>query len=80
MENGKIIIKKLTERYKIEFTYDKMSAIMAFISQYQLNVTKQHFELTCFVEIKLEKANVADIIERFSEIQDIDIRKINTYN
>ena len=53
---------------------------MAFISQYQLNVTKQHFELTCFVEIKLEKANVADIIERFSEIQDIDIRKINTYN
>ena len=48
---------------------------MAFINQHQLTVTKQHFELTCFVEIELEKANATDIIERFSEIQDINIKK-----
>ena len=76
LENGKIITKKLTETYKIEFTYDKMSAIMAFISQHQLTITKQHFELTCFVEIELEKANAAAIIEKFSEIQDISIEEV----
>ncbi|MBQ21510.1 MAG: YigZ family protein [Flavobacteriales bacterium] len=79
LENGEIITKKLTETYKIEFNYDKMSSIMAFINQHQLTVTKQHFELTCFVEIELEKANAADIIERLSEIQDINIKKAPNY-
>ena len=62
-------IEKLVEdRIRIAFDYGKMGEVMNVVKKMELNVVKQHFEETAYLEVAIRKSETDDQLLRLKAL------------
>lgn len=75
---NKIITKKVKDYFRVKFPYDAMNEVMRIIKDENLDASNQVFELSCMLEIAVDKAISESIYEKFTRIKDTDIQLLET--
>ena len=53
LENALIVEKKVHEKLKLEFEYERMNSVMKLLKDMGLDIEDQHFDLSCTLTVKV---------------------------
>jgi uncharacterized YigZ family protein len=76
LASAKIITKTIEESVELNFEYPLMNQIMRIIKDEDLTIVFQRFELSCQMVIKARISRVDQVVNRFSEISKLDIKRL----
>ncbi len=71
-----IIEKPVLVKYELQFDYTLMNEVMIFIKRYGCNVLQNETQLFCRLLAGVPKAEEAVFLDRISDLQGIEIKKI----
>lgn len=73
IENAKIITVKLADYYRIYFNYPEMNDVMRILKEENTIQINQKFDLSCMIEVKLERNTSKKALDRLKIIKDVNI-------
>lgn len=73
IRNGVIIEKQIELPLQIQFEYELMSEVNRLIKEYDLNISKQKFEISCEMCFAIPRSKFGEIKNRFENIYGINI-------
>lgn len=68
-----IIVKTVTDIYKLSFEYLKMNEVMKLIKDESLEILNQSFDNDCLLELEIPKSRVNQLIVRFEKLENVKI-------
>ena len=77
LEEAVIIEKTIDIHFQISFDYKNMNKIMRIIKEKNLEIISQQMEESCQIEIATRKKNAEMIYAIFSNLFEVEIKKIN---
>jgi uncharacterized YigZ family protein len=75
LEKANIYTRTVKERYRLEFEYPQMNAIMSLVKEKDLNVISRSFELSCSILIEIPKEKAGAFLERCRRIEKLHVSK-----
>lgn len=78
LENAIITEHVLRDRYELVFPYQSMNDVMKIIKEEDLEQSEQLFDLECRMTILMETSATERIISRFSRIEDLKYRYLDS--
>jgi len=76
LEEAEIVEKTLDVHFLISFDYKNMNKVMRVIKEKNLNIVSQKMDQSCQIEIATRKKNAENIVDIFSNLFEIEIKKI----
>lgn len=76
LEEAEIIEKTIDIHYLISFDYKNMNKVMRVIKEKNLDIITQKMDESCQIEIATRKKNAENIVDIFSNLFEIEIKKI----
>ncbi|MGB4654139.1 MAG: YigZ family protein [Bacteroidales bacterium] len=76
IEATEIITKIITVGYILEFDYIMMNDVMKIIKEFNININNNFSGTNCALEIDFRKNMEEEIIQKFSNIRELIIRKL----
>lgn len=76
LEESEIIEKTIDIHFQIFFDYKNMNKVMRVIKEKNLNIVSQKMEENCLIEISTRKKDAEIIFAIFSNLFEIEIKKI----
>lgn len=76
LSEAEIIEKTINVHYAISFDYKNMNKVMRIIKEKNLEIVAQKMDESCQIEIATRKKNAEMVFDIFSNLFEIDIRKI----
>lgn len=64
LEQAHIIEEIVTESYEVEFTYERMNAVMQIIKEENLEIVSQLFELECWLKVRIRLNDYEQVSRR----------------
>ena len=61
---------------KLFFEYPQMNKVMRILKQHQIDITSQKMELSCELEIAVQKSRWTEILQLFEEMQKVTAKRI----
>lgn len=77
LEEAEIIEKTIDIHFQISFDYKNMNKVMRIIKEKNLEIISQQMEESCLIEISTRKKNAEMIFDIFTNLFEIEIKKIN---
>ncbi len=68
LDRSSIIERRVYDRLKVEFEYERMNAVMKVIKDLQLEFEEQEFDLNCSLTLKSWKRQTELVFDSFSKI------------
>jgi len=68
LDRNSIIERRVYDRLKVEFEYERMNAVMKVIKDLQLDFEEQEFDLKCSLTLKSWKRQTERVFDSFSKI------------
>jgi len=68
LDQNSIIERRVYDRLKVEFEYERMNAVMKVIKDLQLDFEEQEFDLNCSLTLKSWKRQTERVFDSFSKI------------
>jgi uncharacterized YigZ family protein len=75
--NGEIIERHVQEYYELHFPYTALNDIMKLVKEEDMQQSDQKFELECAIKVSFRRSGAGRILEKFSRIDGLKVRKIN---
>jgi len=69
LDRSSIIERRVYDRLKVEFEYERMNAVMKVIKDLQLEFEEQEFDLNCSLTLKSWKRQTELVFDSFSKIE-----------
>jgi uncharacterized YigZ family protein len=69
LDQNTIIERRIFDRMKLEFNYEKMNSVMKLIKDYHLDFEDQLFDLNCTLTLKVWKRKSEQVIREISKIE-----------
>lgn len=73
---NEIIEKEDTEIIGIFFSYPQMNAIMSLVKEFGLEIKKQEFAVTCYLEIEVPEGKTKRVKDDLSEIVEVRFKEL----
>jgi uncharacterized YigZ family protein len=77
LEEAEIIEKTIDIHFKISFDYKNINKVMRIIKEKKVEIISQQMEESCQIEISTRKKNAELIFDIFSNLFEVEIKKIN---
>ena len=75
-DHNSIIERKVYDRMRVEFGYDRMNSVMKLIKDFELDFEDQLFDLDCTLSLKVWKRKSEQVVREFSKIEGSKISQI----
>ena len=75
LENAKIYVRAMKERFRLEFNYPQMNPVMSLLKEKDLEVISRNFELSCSIIVEMPKERAAAFLERCKRIENLKVKK-----
>ncbi|MBX9782904.1 MAG: IMPACT family protein [Chitinophagaceae bacterium] len=76
LQTTPIIQKQIEESYSMEFDYTRMNEVMMILKQCNCTVVEQELQLFCRIKTGIPKNRLQEVLYRFKDLHDIQIKKI----
>ena len=76
LDRNQVIELKVYYRMKVDFSYDRMNAVMKMIKDFELEFEDQHFDLDCSLSLRVWKRKSEKVMLGFSKIEGCKIALI----
>ncbi|MEO0902480.1 MAG: YigZ family protein [Bacteroidota bacterium] len=76
LEASEIVQKTQYAKMKLFFEYPNMNKVMRILKQHQIDITSQKMELSCELEIAVQKSRLNEIFQLFQEMQQVTVKRI----
>ena len=76
LEEAEIIEKTIDVQYQISFDYKNINKVMRIIKEKNLEIVSQQMEESCQIEIAARKKNAEMIFDIFTNLFEVEIKKI----
>ena len=76
LDRNQVIERKVYDRMKVDFSYDRMNAVMKMIKDFELEFEDQHFDLDCSLSLRVWKRKSEKVMLGFSKIEGCKIALI----
>ncbi|MEM9363280.1 MAG: YigZ family protein [Bacteroidota bacterium] len=75
--DASIIVQKTQySKMLLFFEYPSMNKVMRILKQHQIDILSQKTEISCELEIAVQKSRLDDIFQLFQETQQVTVKKI----
>jgi uncharacterized YigZ family protein len=78
INNAKIEIRIIEEKFSLKFTYKEMNEVMQIIKLENLNITETRFELDCELDFLVRKSDAGRMEKIFQQFYGVEIKKITS--
>ncbi len=75
LENAKIYVRTVKERYRLEFEYAQMNRVMSLLKVKELDVISRNFELSCSITVEIPQEKAAAFLERCKQIENLEVTR-----
>lgn len=72
-----VVQKPILANYNLMFDYTLTNEVMIIVKQCNCEVIKQEMNLFCNLQIGIPKARVSEVVYKFNEIKNLEIKAIN---
>ncbi len=79
LSNASIVEKTVNDFYSVRFDYLVMNDVMRIVKEENIELTKQEFNLNCYVEFSIRQSIVDKIISRFEKVESAQIEFLGTF-
>ena len=76
LEESEIIEKTIEIQFQILFEYKNINKVMRIIKEKNLEIISQQMEESCQIEISTRKKNVEGVFDTFTNLFEVEIKKI----
>jgi uncharacterized YigZ family protein len=74
LNHAVIVERNLTSFLALHFPYDSTSEIMRLIKEFDLQIVKQTFEVTCYLKLEVKINLVAQVLSRFDLLTKLGVQ------
>jgi len=78
IDQAEIIERTVNDIYGLSFSYLNMNDVMRVIKEEGLEIIRQEFDNSCYLEFEVRKMQVNTVVERFSKIEDSQLTYLRT--
>ncbi len=75
LENAKIYVRTVKERYHLVFEYPQMNPVMSLLKEKDLDVISRNFELSCSIIVEIPKYKAGAFLERCKRIEKLNVSR-----
>jgi uncharacterized YigZ family protein len=79
LQNGKIIVEVVKDRFELFFNYSDMALIMDAVKESDAIINKQIFETDCYLKIAIKIESTAPLLAKLESFDSLKIEKIGTF-
>ena len=76
LDASRIVECKVYDRLHLEFSYEKMNAVMKLVKDQQLELEEQNFHMDCSLILKCWSRNTSQVLDIFSKLKGCRIKLI----
>lgn len=79
IENGKITVEVVKDRFELYFEYSDMALLMDVVKSSEATINKQVFEKDCYLKIAIKIKSTEVLLDKLSAFPSLKIEKIGTF-
>ncbi|WP_202409468.1 IMPACT family protein [Hufsiella arboris] len=78
LKSAQTIEKTVNDRYRINFSYDRMNDVMKLLKDEDLSVINPAYSSECSLETEIRKSRINSILSRLEKLEDVKAQYLTT--